>query len=179
MQSRLIWLIVTVLCCICNESNADDWPTHLRDNQRTGKSLEVLSFPLRLQWKQRLPQPKPAWPAPAKQDYWHRKTNLRARIVHDRANSIVVAHGKLVVGSSSDDQVRAFDVDSGDQRWTSFAEAPIRLAPTIWKDRVLFGSDDGYVYQVDLENGSLNWNCLLYTSPSPRDLSTSRMPSSA
>ena len=25
----------------------------------------------------------------------------------------------------------------------------------------------------------LRWNCLLYTSPSPRDLSTSRMPSSA
>ena len=25
----------------------------------------------------------------------------------------------------------------------------------------------------------LNWSCLLYTSPSPRDLSTSRMPSSA
>ena len=24
-----------------------------------------------------------------------------------------------------------------------------------------------------------NWSCLLYTSPSPRDLSTSRMPSSA
>ena len=26
---------------------------------------------------------------------------------------------------------------------------------------------------------SNDWNCLLYTSPSPRDLSTSRMPSSA
>jgi len=26
---------------------------------------------------------------------------------------------------------------------------------------------------------ALKWNCLLYTSPSPRDLSTSRMPSSA
>ena len=25
----------------------------------------------------------------------------------------------------------------------------------------------------------INWICLLYTSPSPRDLSTSRMPSSA
>ena len=25
----------------------------------------------------------------------------------------------------------------------------------------------------------LTWDCLLYTSPSPRDLSTSRMPSSA
>ena len=28
-------------------------------------------------------------------------------------------------------------------------------------------------------NGSRSWSCLLYTSPSPRDLSTSRMPSSA
>ena len=37
---------------------------------------------------------------------------------------------------------------------------------------------------VDLEGkvlriGALNDDCLLYTSPSPRDLSTSRMPSSA
>ena len=29
------------------------------------------------------------------------------------------------------------------------------------------------------ENGEYLYNCLLYTSPSPRDLSTSRMPSSA
>ena len=28
-------------------------------------------------------------------------------------------------------------------------------------------------------NGLIYWSCLLYTSPSPRDLSTSRMPSSA
>ena len=27
--------------------------------------------------------------------------------------------------------------------------------------------------------GQDHWSCLLYTSPSPRDLSTSRMPSSA
>ena len=29
------------------------------------------------------------------------------------------------------------------------------------------------------KDGGDTWNCLLYTSPSPRDLSTSRMPSSA
>ena len=28
-------------------------------------------------------------------------------------------------------------------------------------------------------DAATNWHCLLYTSPSPRDLSTSRMPSSA
>ena len=32
---------------------------------------------------------------------------------------------------------------------------------------------------VDGSNGAYAGNCLLYTSPSPRDLSTSRMPSSA
>ena len=30
-----------------------------------------------------------------------------------------------------------------------------------------------------IEGGDTAWICLLYTSPSPRDLSTSRMPSSA
>ena len=32
---------------------------------------------------------------------------------------------------------------------------------------------------IDFEPGAINIPCLLYTSPSPRDLSTSRMPSSA
>ena len=31
----------------------------------------------------------------------------------------------------------------------------------------------------DTDSLTVFWNCLLYTSPSPRDLSTSRMPSSA
>ena len=34
-------------------------------------------------------------------------------------------------------------------------------------------------YVFDTPNDKLIWDCLLYTSPSPRDLSTSRMPSSA
>ena len=32
---------------------------------------------------------------------------------------------------------------------------------------------------IDGGDMSCTWTCLLYTSPSPRDLSTSRMPSSA
>ena len=35
------------------------------------------------------------------------------------------------------------------------------------------------VFEVDGAVEANSWNCLLYTSPSPRDLSTSRMPSSA
>ena len=39
-----------------------------------------------------------------------------------------------------------------------------------------FFSEYGFARTTTYE---LVWNCLLYTSPSPRDLSTSRMPSSA
>ena len=35
------------------------------------------------------------------------------------------------------------------------------------------------VVERDMEKRGLTYTCLLYTSPSPRDLSTSRMPSSA
>ena len=46
-----------------------------------------------------------------------------------------------------------------------------------------FAGDDGQLYLVrsngGAEEGGAPPRCLLYTSPSPRDLSTSRMPSSA
>ena len=51
---------------------ANDWPTHLHDNDRTGRSSETLHFPLKLHWRAKLPTPEPAWPPPARQDYWHR-----------------------------------------------------------------------------------------------------------
>ena len=38
---------------------------------------------------------------------------------------------------------------------------------------------EGDIVNVDITTVVDGWHCLLYTSPSPRDLSTSRMPSSA
>ena len=43
-------------------------------------------------------------------------------------------------------------------------------------DAVMFGNENDRPYEFDVDTAS---TCLLYTSPSPRDLSTSRMPSSA
>ena len=44
---------------------------------------------------------------------------------------------------------------------------------------VLSGSKGGDITDVVEEHFGITAGCLLYTSPSPRDLSTSRMPSSA
>ena len=56
---------------------------------------------------------------------------------------------------------------------------------TAMKDSAFFinGGRGGHVQEADLltaiQSGQISGACLLYTSPSPRDLSTSRMPSSA
>ena len=43
----------------------------------------------------------------------------------------------------------------------------------------LYDADDNFLEELSTTNGEVYIDCLLYTSPSPRDLSTSRMPSSA
>ena len=139
-------------------TGSSDWPTYLNDNARSGHADTELRFPLHLHWKYESPlRPQPAWPDPAKQDFWHNKTALRARVTYDRANHVVVASKRMVFGSSSDDQVRCLDSQTGELQWTFFAEAPIRFAPSIWNGSVIFGSDDGYVYSLSLEDGKLNW----------------------
>ena len=40
-------------------------------------------------------------------------------------------------------------------------------------------NSDPYLHVMHVHSGETHYTCLLYTSPSPRDLSTSRMPSSA
>ena len=53
------------------------------------------------------------------------------------------------------------------------------LGATVKPKLGLSGKNYGRVVYEGLKGGLDFLNCLLYTSPSPRDLSTSRMPSSA
>ena len=62
--------------------------------------------------------------------------------------------------------------------FTKFTPRP--LSPAIGAE--LIGADLREVDETlfeEVRQALLIYNCLLYTSPSPRDLSTSRMPSSA
>ncbi|MBO51421.1 MAG: hypothetical protein CMJ69_11640 [Planctomycetaceae bacterium] len=134
-----------------------DWPTWNRDNQRTGVTEQPLKLPLVRQWTHRIPAPSPAWPDPARQDFWHRKQDLRARVTYDRVAHLVAAAGRVILGHSADDTVRCLDLATGRLVWTVTADGPVRLAPTISGNRVLFGSDDGHVYCVSLVDGHRHW----------------------
>jgi outer membrane protein assembly factor BamB len=135
------------------------WPTYMRDSQRTGISQESLQLPLHLQWVYEPSfEPEPAWPPPAKTDFWNRKYNLKPRVIFDRAFQPVSVDDRVYFGSSADDKVYCLDAKTGAELWSFFAEAPVRLAPTIADGKVLFGADDGCVYCLDAKDGALLWN---------------------
>jgi outer membrane protein assembly factor BamB len=135
-----------------------DWPTHLRDNQRTGLSDEEPKLPLRLQWAhQARLGPAPAWPPPAQRDFWNRVDSIQPRMVFDRAFPLAAVGDRVYFSSSSEDRVFCLDAATGTLAWSFAAEGPVRLAPTVADGRVLFGSDDGQVYCVKAEDGSLLW----------------------
>ena len=136
-----------------------DWPTHLRDIQRSGIATETsLKWPLQLQWSHKMRhRPAPAWPPPAHQDFWHKKSDLKARVTFDRANPMIAVGDAVYISSSAADSVSCLDARSGEIRWQVFAEGPVRLAPTFHDGRILFGSDDGCVHCVRANDGTVLW----------------------
>jgi len=135
-----------------------DWPTYLRDNQRSGTAPGPLRLPLHPRWVHRARHaPRPAWPPPARQDYWHKRFDLRPLVVYDRAFHVVTVGDAVFFGSSADDKVYCLDARTGRTRWSFFTEGPVRLAPTVADGKILFGSDDGWVYCLRAADGSLLW----------------------
>ena len=138
---------------------AAEWPTFRGDAQRSGVTAETLATPLVEVWVHRPAHaPVPAWPGPAKADYWHELHELTPTLTYDRAFHVAVVGGALYFGSSADDSVHCLDAATGKERWRFTTEGPVRLAPTVVDGRVTFGSDDGLVYCLDAADGTLRWS---------------------
>ncbi len=153
-----LFALYTVILVNPGATKADDWPTFMHDNHRSGVTSEQLELPLSESWVfEAVHRPEPAWPLPAKQDFWHHHYNLSATVTYDRAFHIVGTGDMVFFGSSADDKVYALDAQTGRERWIFFTEGPVRLAPSISGNKVYAGSDDGYVYCLLRDNGSLIW----------------------
>ncbi|UCF15228.1 MAG: PQQ-binding-like beta-propeller repeat protein, partial [Phycisphaerales bacterium] len=64
--------------------------------------------------------------------------------------------GKSVfVGSMVSDSVTAYDTDTGAEKWRFYTDGPVRFAPVVYKKKLYVASDDGYLYCLNAENGSL------------------------
>ena len=136
-----------------------DWPVHQQNNQRNAKTDEHIdATQLAASWTWRSPYaPQPAWGGPAKWDAYAGIRDLKSMRNYDPVFHVVVADGQVCFGSSVDHQVRSLDAETGEQQWSFTANGPVRIAPTLFDNKVYFGSDDGFAYCVQANDGWPVW----------------------
>ena len=155
MTTRILLLFLLLLVPLL--SRAQDWPTFRHDNRRSGASPERLAFPLELRWTHEGGTPRQAWSGPAKWDAYSGNANLQSMRNFDPCHYVTVSGGLVYYGSSHDNAVHALDAATGTERWVHFAEAPVRLPPTVFEGAAYAGSDDGFLYALDARTGNLRW----------------------
>jgi len=146
---RIVFACFLLVSTVGGLSMAEDWPTYRFSVTRSGVTPETVGPELFLHGRY-IPThpPAPAWSPPAEE---------LPRMHADNALHVAVADGNVYFGSSVTNKVCSIDSASGWINWTFFTEGPVRFAPTVVNNRVYFGSDDGCVYCLDAQNGSLIW----------------------
>ncbi len=162
MGRPLGWLsngsLVLLGCLLIGPSGRADWPAYRGDPQRSATTTSRLPDQLQLQWRHQAGRPpSPAWPSPARASLWQNLQSIQPRVIEDRVFHPLAVGDAVYYGSSSEDAVVSLAADSGQVRWRFFCDGPVRFAPCVYEDLVIFGSDDGYLYAVDRASGELRW----------------------
>ncbi len=121
-----------------------DWPMYRNDAGRSAATDQQLPDAMHLLWQRQYPQRVAAF-----------GDEPRARL--DEGYEPVISGKMIFVGSSADDSLIALASDSGAERWRFICEGPIRFAPVVSNGRVYVGSDDGYLYCLNSDDGKLIW----------------------
>lgn len=69
----------------------------------------------------------------------------------------VVADGKVLVADRDNPVLCALAADTGQPAWRFIPGGQIDSPPTLYKGLVYFGAADGFIYCLDLGDGSLRW----------------------
>ncbi len=108
----------------------NDWPTHRGNPSRSGAATEDMAHELKVAWQ----------------------ADLGGKLT-----APVVAEGVLLVAAPDAHQVHALDAADGRILWTWTGAARVDSPPTIDRGRALFGSADGWVYCLRLDDGAQIW----------------------
>ncbi len=143
----LLFLLLAVLQFSLRAAASEDWPMWRSDAQRSAASTNRVADSVQPLWRREFSQRVPAWDDPLNLDL----------MTYDRIFEPIVLGGRMFVGFNDRDQLMALDANTGRELWSFTTEAPVRLPPVGWQDRVFFCSDDGFLYCVNAEDGSLEW----------------------
>jgi outer membrane protein assembly factor BamB len=152
------WCLVFVLGGLTSRQGSADWSAYRGDAQRSATTSDQLPDRLQLRWLHQAGRPPaPAWPAPARSSLWQNLQSIQPRVIEDRVFHPLAVGDAIYYGSSAEDAVVCLAAESGQVRWRFFCDGPVRFAPWIDGDQLIFGSDDGSLYAVDRHDGRLRW----------------------
>jgi outer membrane protein assembly factor BamB len=106
-----------------------EWPTYRGDIARSGLTTGI-GEPTKLKWSVKL---------------------------SGQLTQPVIAQDKVLVADKDNPVLCAFAAATGEPIWRFFPGGRIDSSPTIYKGLVYFGSTDGFVYCLDLADGTLLW----------------------
>jgi len=130
----------------------------MHDNRRSGITAESLALDdLEQGWVYTSPAPPQiAWDGGQPWDSYAQNLQVPMRDF-DTAFFVSVVGDSVYFGSSVTEAVHCLDARTGRQQWFFTTNGPVRYPPSYYDGKLYFGSDDGYVYCIDAENGSLIW----------------------
>ncbi len=163
IQTRPARLLASIVVASCWQAAwAEDWPTWRHDAQRSAASAEELPAKLSVRWVRELPPVAKAWPN-------------ESRLHFDPVYEPVIAGKRMFLASPNDGSIRAYDTETGRERWRFFTDGPARFAPAVWRGRVFAVSDDGYLYALDAKTGKELWRVNGADLPTRRHLGNNRL----
>ena len=139
-------VMLLLAACHVFSAGAGDWPQWRYDVGHGASTPDELPQELRLQWVRHLPQPSKAWPI------------SQHKLQFDLSYEPVVLGKLIFVPSMVSDNVRAFDTETGQERWRFYAGGPVRFAPVGWEGKLYLVSDDGYLYCLNAKTGEPIWS---------------------
>ena len=145
-MSRILQLALAAHFLV-TAATAQDWPMWRGDAMRSAAVPHAPPSELNVQWRRQYSPRQQTWDDPLNLDL----------MTYDRVFEPIVARDTLVLGFNDQDKVVGLDVRTGVQNWVFYTEAPVRMPPAAADGRVFVCSDDGFLYCLDISNGSLKW----------------------
>ena len=146
-NGSLIAFVLLISSLLRSAAVAEDWPMWRGNAQRTAVSAGALPAEFNLLWQKNLQPRNQAWDDPLNLDL----------MTYDRVFEPIVVGDRLFLSFNDRDKVSAFDTDTGQELWSAFADAPVRLPPVGTSKGIYFCSDDGFLYCVQPDTGKLRW----------------------
>ncbi len=144
---RVLFILGLTLLSLPGSATAGNWPMWRYDAGHTASSPDNLPDQLSLLWTRKWSQRDQAWNDTLNNDL----------MTYDKTFEPVVFGKRMFVGFNDSDKLMAIDTQHGENLWTFYADGPIRFSPVATENRVYTVSDDGYLYCLDAEKGTIVW----------------------